>query len=84
MKSVTNFTSSSDLNPRHMRLDWLGEGEPQTLIQKVILKGSEDTKFLTICQPPTPIGHGMSEMIRNGASIIQQLLMYARVVLQFF
>ena len=55
-KDVTNFTSSSDLNPRLLRLEWVGNGEPQSLMQRVVLKGSEEIKFLTICLPTDPIG----------------------------
>ena len=64
-KEVTRFVPpESELMPRLLGLKWVGEGDkPQSMEQKVVLKGSEDTKFLTIYQPPIPIG--MSEMMRS-------------------
>ena len=61
---MTSF-SPLDLDPRLLRLEWVGEGEPQRLIQKVVLRGSEDSKFLTICYPPTGMS-GMMSVWSNG------------------
>ena len=64
-EEVTNFTQpESDLIPRLLESEWTGKGEPQKLLQKVVLGGSKDSKFLTIRQPPIPIG--MSGMMRSG------------------
>ena len=49
---------------RRLRLEWAEEGNPQSLVQKVVLKGSMNSRVLTIHQPPTPTG--MSGMIRSG------------------
>ena len=54
-KEVTEF--NSELIPRLLELEWVGEGEFQCLSQKVFLKGSKNPKFLTIRQPSTPIVH---------------------------
>ena len=62
-KEVTSFALSSELNRRLLRLEWTGEGEPQQLVQKVVLKGSKNSKFLTVCQPPVPLG--MNVMMKS-------------------
>ena len=53
-KEVTEF--KDEVIPRLLRLKWVGEGEPQDLLQKVVLKGSEGSKFLMVCQPIAPTG----------------------------
>ena len=58
-KEVTEFKVK--VIPCLLQLKWVGEKEPQDLLQKVVLKGSENSKFLMICQPPGPTG-----MTRSG------------------
>ena len=39
-----------------LQLDWCQDGEPQRWSEKILLKGSEDSKFLLLSQPTAPIG----------------------------
>ena len=61
---MNSFTP--DLNARSLKLDWDREGEPQKMEQRVVLEGSEESNFLTICLPPVFIG--MSGMLHEELS----------------
>ena len=53
--------SNAELSHCLLQVDCVGEGQPQRFVQTVLFEWFVDTKFLTICQPPTPIG--MIEMM---------------------
>ena len=60
-KEVTSFAPPEKTNPHLLHIEWTGEREPtQRLEQKVVLKGSENSRFLTICHP-----FGKSRMMRD-------------------
>ena len=57
MKEAACFDLSSSLSPRLLQLEWTKpENKPQPLVQKLLLEGTEGTKFLTIRQSTNPIG----------------------------
>ena len=59
-KEVTSFAPPEKTNPHLLHVEWAGEGEPtQRLVQKVVLKGSENSKSLTISHPLTICKCGM-------------------------
>ena len=46
-----SYTGPKGLNPRMLRLQWCLDGEPQQWDERIILTGSEDSKFLLLSQP---------------------------------
>ena len=46
-----SYTGPNGLNPRMLKLEWCQYGEPQRWNEKILLTGSEDSKFLLLSQP---------------------------------
>ena len=46
----------NNLNPRLLKLTWLGSFSPQMFTKDIYLTGSRNHRFLTMCLPPICIG----------------------------
>ena len=55
-EKLTSFGPHLELNPRLLEVEWAEEVKPPRLVQKLLLKGSKDSNFLTMCHPPSDIG----------------------------
>ena len=54
--SKESLKYNRSINPRTLNLQWCQSGEPPKLKEKIILLGSEGSKFLLLCQPTTQSG----------------------------
>ena len=60
MNEVLSSSSTSVPSHGQLLLEWVGEGRPEDISQKLILEGSEGPKWLRIRYPPLPSASRLS------------------------